>query len=36
VDNKIVQTDVEIGSRSPLETVILSGLKEGDVVYAKQ
>ena len=36
IDNKVVQTSVEIGARSPLETEIVSGLKEGDAVYAQQ
>ena len=34
VDNKLVRTDIEIGFQSALETVILSGLEEGDAVYA--
>ena len=34
VDNKLVRTDIEVGFQSALETVILSGLEEGDAVYA--
>ena len=34
VDNKLIRTDIEIGFQSSLETEIVSGLKEGDAVYA--
>ena len=34
VDNKLIRTDIEVGFQSALETVILSGLEEGDAVYA--
>ena len=34
VDEELIRTTIEIGIQTPLETEIISGLKEGDAVYA--